>query len=481
MDPRSPIIVGAAQLNGSEAGNEPIAMMTEVAEFALNDAGALMRRRLHAVRVVKGIWPYRNPGSMVADRLGLEGVSTAMTPIGGNEVYDLLNATAAEIQGGGLDAVLVCGAETMRTRRRDRAAGRRSAYMTESATARPDQLFGIDHEYWDEADRQAATDHAVNFYAMAASAVRHELGLSPEDYLATIASLWASASEIAVANPHASIQTAWPASSIATPSDRNRLVAAPYTKLMTSNIDVDQAAAVIVCSAGTASEAGIPTDRWVFPVAGSGAHDAWTTRARWSLAGSPALRIAGRRALDQAGASIDDMDMLDLYSCFPAAVQVAQRELGIDADRPFTITGGMTFAGGPFNTYCLHAVARAVELLRTKEDVHALLSGNGGFFTKHSFLILGSEPPGTAFGHDRPQATVDAQPTREVLDDPPRRGVIDAYTVTYDRRGGPERAILSVLDDAGRRAWATSQVAGLIDRLVASDAVGTVVDRTVLD
>lgn len=481
MDPKSPVIVGAGQLNGSEDGNEPVAMMTEVAERALRDAGPSMRRRLQAVRVVKGIWPYRNPGSMVAGRLGLERVSTGMTPIGGNEVYDLLNATATEIQGGELDAALVCGAETMRTRRRDRAAGRRSSYLDETATSRADQLFGIDHEFWDEADRRAATDHAVNFYAMAASAVRHELGLSPEDYLTDISALWASASEVAVDNPHASIKTAWPAASIATPTDRNRLVAAPYTKMMTSNIDVDQAAAIVVCSAGTASDAGVPTDRWVFPVAGAGAHDAWTTRARWSLAGSPALRIAGRQALDRSGASIDDIDLLDLYSCFPAAVQVAQRELGIATDRPFTITGGMTFAGGPFNTYCLHAAARAVELLRDGEDRLALLSGNGGFFTKHSFLILGSEPPGTTFGHTRPQAAVDAQPTREVLDHPPNRGTIDAYTVTYDRRGEPEQAILSVLDEAGRRAWANSREAGLIDRLLDSDAVGTAVDSTLLD
>ena len=74
---------------------------------------------------------------------------------------------------------------------------------------------------------------------------------------------------------------------------------------------------------------------------------------------SPAIRIAGRRVLELAGVGLDDIDHVDLYSCFPSAVQVAATELGLRrrSSRPLTVTGGLTFAGGPWNNYVTHSIA----------------------------------------------------------------------------------------------------------------------------
>lgn len=468
------MVLGVAQMNGPDAGaNEPVEMMTAVVTAALSDTGAAMADHVQAVRVVKGIWPYRDPGRLVAERLGTAGARSGLTSIGGNEAIDLLNQTAHEISTGHLDLAVICGAETMRTRRRDRGAGRSSTYLDERADAAPDRSFGSDHEFWDQADHRAGTDHAVNFYAMAASAVRHRMELTPDDYRRRIADLWARAAAIASTNPHAWITVGPSAEEIRTPSPTNRMVASPYTKLLTSNIDVDQAAAIVIGSAETARRLGVTLDRWVFPLAGSGGHDPWTTRARWSLAESPAMRIAGHRAVELAGTSIGDIELLDLYSCFPAAVQVAQHELGLEPGSPFTITGGMTFAGGPFNSYCLHALARSVELLRLKPADRALLSGNGGFFTKHSFAVLSGSPGRGRFSCERPQALIDAQPVRAVRDAPPARGIIDAYTVVHDRDGAPERAIVSVLDSHGARAWTHSTDPAVLVDLLHHDRIGT--------
>ena len=43
---------------------------------------------------------------------------------------------------------------------------------------------------------------------------------------------------------------------------------------------------------------------------------------------SPALRLAGRDAFALAGIDVDDVAHVDLYSCFPAAVQIGATELG---------------------------------------------------------------------------------------------------------------------------------------------------------
>ena len=89
------------------------------------------------------------------------------------------------------------------------------------------------------------------------------------------------------------------AEQIATPGQGNRLVSLPYTKLLNSNIQTDQAAALILCSAETAQALGVPRERWVFPHAAAHAHDHWfvSERARPALlAGDPPRRARRARA-----------------------------------------------------------------------------------------------------------------------------------------------------------------------------------------
>lgn len=476
LDPRTPVIVGAGLVNDRDRHAEPIGMMVAATDQALDDAGgARLRERLEAVRVVWGVWPYRDPGRLVAERIGVAHARTTITTLGGNQVYDLVADTAARIAGGELAAAVVCGAETLRTRRHDRAAGRRSEYVAEPDTARPDEVFGSDRPLSTDAERAIGVDQAVHFYAMAETAIRHRNGESVEQHRDRIAALWAAASDVAAVNPDAWTRRAFTAAEIATPSPANRPVAAPYPKLMTSNLDVDQGGAVIVCSAAVAEQAGVPRDRWVFPWSAAAASDHPYPTNRWALDESPAMRLAGRRALALAGLGVDDCALMDLYSCFPSAVQVAQRELGVPADRPFTITGGLTFAAGPLNCYCLLPLVRAVRLLRDRPDERAFLTGNGGYFTKHSMLVLGGSPPGS-FRSESVQAEVDRLPARPDPAGDAGPATIEAYTVAFDREQRPERAILACLDAGGSRRWAQSRDGAIMRALLDDDLCGAAVD-----
>src|ERR1700742_2218482 len=136
------------------------------------------------------------------------------------------------------------------------------------------------------------------------------------------------------------------------------MISWPYTKLMNSNNMVDQGAALILTSADKATYLQIPRDRWVFPYAGTDSHDTYAISERAEFFRSPAIRIAGERALRLAGCGVDDVELIDIYSCFPSAVQVAARELGLpvgDPKRPLTVTGGLTFARGPGNKSVTHS------------------------------------------------------------------------------------------------------------------------------
>ena len=303
IDPRTPVIVGAAQTNEREADCEPVAAMSEVVAAALERSGAgkALASQVGSVRVLQGMWPYRDTGRLVAHECGFGAVQTTSSPPGGNEVYDLVNVTAGDIEAGRLDVAVLCSSEVARTSRRLRARGANVEFRTEPEEAAPDHVYNEGLHRYDAEQIAVGAVLPVGFYAMVESALRHARGESIDAHRTRIADLWARASEVAAANPHASFRRIVSGVEVATASPANRMVAAPYTKLMTANIDVDMAAAVVVCSLGTARAAGIADDDLVFLLAGTGVSDPWEVTKRWALHESPGMRIAARRALELAG------------------------------------------------------------------------------------------------------------------------------------------------------------------------------------
>jgi acetyl-CoA C-acetyltransferase len=473
LDPRTPVIVGAGQINDRDLGSEPIDLMTRCTESAIADCGApSIRDAIDSVRVVWGVWPYRDPGRLVADQIGASNARTTLTTVGGNQVYDLLIDTADRISSGSIDVAVLCAAESLRTRRADHARNERTAYVPEREGASPDEVLGTDKPLNTDREREIGVETVARFYAMAETALRHRLSEDVPSHRRRIAELWASASAVAAGNPHAWLREPVASDTIATDSDANRPVSSPYPKLLTSNLNVDQGGAIIVCSVEAAERLGVPRERWVFPRSGAGAADHWFPTNRWSFDESPAMRFTARDVLSTAGATADDCALVDLYSCFPVAVQVAQREMGIDPTRDFTITGGLTFAAGPLNCYCILPLTRSVELLRSTPDQLALLTGNGGSFTKHSAVVLSGEPSPHGFRSTSPQSAVDALPSRPTPTDDLGSGTLETYTVTFDRDQQPERAILAILDERGGRHWADTTDGDTMAELLANDCCG---------
>ena len=171
------------------------------------------------------------------------------------------------------------------------------------------------------------------------------------------------------------------------------MVGFPYPKYMNSNNDVDMSAALLLCSAATATALGVPRDRWVFPQSGTDCHEHHFISHRWTFDRTPAIELGGRMALELAGTGLDDVDLIDLYSCFPAAVQLGAQSLGLPLDRQLTRTGGLPFAGGPWNNYVMHSIATVMRELRDGVGATGLVWANGGFTTKHAFGVYS-----TSFG-----------------------------------------------------------------------------------
>jgi acetyl-CoA C-acetyltransferase len=476
IDPRTPVLVGTGQLLqkvAPEDALEPAAMIAEAARRAATDAGSpKLLDAIESVRVVSLLsWRYPDPGAAVAAQLGISPRHTAVTPMGGNSPQTLVNKTARAIAAGDLDVALLSGAEAWRTRMAYRKRDEKPPWSSIDEGT-PAEVLGDELPMTHPAEAARGIVMPVQLYPVFENALRHALGRTIEDHLVVISELWARFSEVAAKNPYAAIQEARSAEEIRTASPQNRMVGFPYTKMMNSNNDVDQASALLLCSADAAERLGVPRDRWVFPLAGTDAHDTPYVSNREDLHSSPAIRAAGRRVLELAGGGVGDLAHVDLYSCFPSAVEVGAAELGLDLDRQLTVTGGLSFAGGPWNNYVGHSIATMAGILRDEPGSIGLCSANGGFLTKHA-MGLYSTNPNDGFRWADVQDEVDASTAeRELAAEHDGPVTVESYTVMHERDGSMSNAIAACLTDDGKRTWATSTDQSLLAAMTTDDLIG---------
>ena len=476
LDPRTPVLVGAGQVvQRAEPADamEPVGIMAEAARAAADDAGAPgLLAQVQAVRVARVLsWRYTDPGALVADRLGVPGAATAVSPMGGNAPQALVNLTAADIVAGRLDVALVTAAEASKTRAAFRATGEKPPW-TPLSEGPPAPVTGEELPLNHPAETSRGIVLPVQLYPVFECALRAAAGRSVAEHVEVIAALWSRFSEVAASNPYAWTRQALTPEEVGTPGPDNRIIGFPYTKVMNTNNTVDQGAAVLLCSVEAARAAGVPEDRWVFPWSGTDVHDHLAVSNRADLRSSPGMRIAGGRALELAGVGVDDLAHVDLYSCFPSAVEVAAAELGLGLDRQLTVTGGLSFAGAPLNGYVMHSIATMVEVLRADPGSRGLVSANGGYLTKHAFGVYSSEPPPRPFRAEDPQDEVDRLPRTEAVEDHEGPVTVEAYTVMHDRDGAPDNAVVACRTPDGGRTWGVSRDADLLAAMCREELVG---------
>ena len=479
VDPHAPVLVGAGQLNQRDRDLElsPLELMVGAARRAgQTPATRRLLGRTESVRIVDCLsWPVADPGALVARELKLRPAETVRTLTSGTGPIELLADACARIQAGRLDVALIAGAEAIHPFMRAAREGRSPGWPEQAPTDAPTRLLGTDRPAGHPAEQAAGLLAPLHYYPWFENALRAAAGRTPDEHRRWLARLWERFARVARSNPHAWAREAPSAQEILTPSPSNRMVAFPYTKLMTANIQVDQGAALLLCSARAAADAGVERERWVFVHAGAAAHDHWFAASRQDLHRSPAIAACGGGCLAHAEIGIDEVAHLDLYSCFPSAVQIAAAELAIDlaADsRPPTVTGGLTFAGGPGSNYATHALAAMGDRLRDDPGSYGLLTGVGWYMTKHANALLCTSPPARPYAHVDAQPEVDALPRREIAPAADAEAPIESYTVVYDRDGTPSQAIVSCLLADGRRALARSSEPETAQSLLSCEGVG---------
>jgi acetyl-CoA C-acetyltransferase len=489
LDPRTPVVVGVGQASErltdpGYAQLSPVELAAAAALEALQDTGVDPSSVAAAVQVLAATRQFENssPGAVapfgrsdnvprsIAGRLGCDPSRAVVEVSGGQSPQHLVNEFAAEIAAGAADVVLVAGAEAISTVR----AGDVRDWSEQVGGQLEDRGFGLEGLVSTYQSAHGLTG-APSQYALFETARRARLGMSRESYVRSMAELFAPFTEVAAANPHAAAPAVLTVDELATPTQRNRPVADPYTRFFVSRDQVNQGAAVVLMSVATAQRLGISPERWVF-LHGHADLRERDLLDRSDLSRGPASVMAVQHALEVAGIGVDDLSDLDLYSCFPIAVSNICDGLGLSPSDPrgLTVTGGLPFFGGAGNNYSMHAIAEIAQRARATPGSYGLVGANGGALSKYSVGVYSSTPTGW-----RPDRSAELQSLIAQWPAPPRTegadgwATIETCTVKYgrDHRTG---IVVGRLEGDGARFLAKS-VPGdeaLLDLLLSEEPVG---------
>lgn len=487
----TPVLVGAAQYTqpkNSFCALDPLGLMIRVGRAAFADAGSAgLAALVDTVCVVNSFSrdDERAPHAL-AVALGLRPREFIYSAIGGNSPQKLVNRFARDIAAGRRKAVLISGAEAVYALYRA-SRGKTALHWPDNITLQQlnahnlpinfDAMLrlGCDHEQeileargdkYEEPNNRIEKAYDLflpqYMYPFFETALCSIAGRTPEEHRLYIGRRYARLSRIASLNPYAWNRKELSAEEISQPSSHNRFVVYPYTLRMMSNINVDQAAAVIMTGADNAAALGIESSKWVYPMGGAELNNIWHVTQRPRLDDSPAITEASRLALRQAGLSLGDIGIFDLYSCFPSAVEISRRAIGIPENdsRDLSVTGGLAYFGGPGNNYSLHAIVSSMERIRRDRRLKAMVTANGWYNSKHAIGIYGAEPPDHPWedqDYSAIQKAIDAAALPEPLEHAYGPLTIEAYSIRYDATGNPELVTVMGRLQNGCRALADVQ------------------------
>lgn len=456
---------GYAALSYMDLGGKALAAAIADSGASGSVAGAI--DTLAAIRAFEMSRPDRTPPfgaasnvpRAIAKRVGANPSRAILTTTGGQTNQQLVGEFASAIAAGESQCAVIVGSEAISTVLALSAKDEKPDWSEEIPGDFEDQGFGVE-ELLEPVLFAHGASGAIPLYALAENARRAKLGLSLEDYRLEIGKLFAPFTKVAAANPHSAAPVERTAEELATVTDRNRIVAEPYPRMTVARDQVNQAAAIIVASAGLARALGVPEDKWVHIHAVTAATELKLSQ-RPDLSGNPASLASVDAALARAGKAMADMRYIDFYSCFaiPVFNQCDHFGLSVDDPRGLTLTGGLPFFGGAGNNYSAHAIAEAVERVRGDRGSFALVGANGGWMSKYATGIYSTEPADWS-ANDRFAKLPKATDRVPLAKEPATAATVETYTINRGPKGAD--AIFIGRSDAGERVVGNADLSDLV-------------------
>jgi len=400
---------------------------------ALDTLAAIRQFEISATRYSAPFGHSNNTPRSIARRAGANPARAILEVVGGQGPQRLVGELAAEIAAGRSNLAAVVGAEAISTMRALLARGETRDWSEVRRGSLEDRGPGYEGVV-DKTAIRHGVGAPIGGYALAENVRRERLGLSLADYRLEIGRLFAPFTRVAAANPYSAAPSERSAEELAALTERNRLVAEPYGRLVVARDQVNQGAAIVIASVAEARRLGVPEDRWVH-IHGVADCAEPSLLTRENMERSPAAVMAISSALEISGIGWADLAAIDLYSCFAIPVFNLLDAFGLDRDDPrgWTLTGGLPFFGGAGNNYSAHAIAEAVQRCRAMPGRFALVGANGGIMSKYAAGVYSTAP--ASWQARRWQSLDKIAPAVAVLEVHDGEAVAESFTIQPGKHG----------------------------------------------
>lgn len=475
VEKRSVVLVGVGTAVGS--AETPVAdradavalMLQAVQAAALDSGGDAMRieRSIERIAVMQGTWRCRDAGRLIAEAIGAS-ARTVLVQLGVPQQQPISDAIEA-IGAGEIDIAVVVGGEA---KGRDDRARRLGVELPPGSSLglepdrEPDEIVVPESEIVAPPEIAARFVVPVEQYAAIDNALRYADGLDMDEHQSEIDSLWSRFDTVALGNPDAVFAGGRSSATLRSTADGNRPLAFPYNRSHATQWGVDQAAALILMSTEAADRLGVPPEQRLSPAVSLTSNHSLSLSRRRDLSRWPAMRVLADAASAHLGRPVARLELAELYSCFPAAVRVQQRELDMPHGGTPTVTGGMPFAGGPFNNFVLQSTVAMARRLRERPGASGLVTTVSGLLTKPGLAVWTTTPCAPLVADLAAEAERATSEVSLAPDGERREGTVATYTVRYDEHGPAtvvvvadtsDGRVVGVLDDRDIAVEATQR------------------------
>ena len=455
------VIAGAAHLTKRPADRplNVVEMMCEVIQSAAEDSGSdTILSAIDQIIIPKGTWNIDNPGELVAQNLGLR--TRNITYDLGILQSSLIKRAIQDVSESKSRCTVVVGGETKNFERN--ASGQLNSFpdfldpksedssVTITAPELPISRYEIDMGLVRASDQYALLE---NSYANA-----HKL--NPEQHQHLINNEWEQMAKIAETNP-----AAWvPKAQIFLENNGwGRSIATPYKLHHVTQWNVNQAAAIIITTADVAQSFTGTSDTCVYPDVLIESNAVIPVLERKHLHQCIGLEEIDSEFFRLTKRRPSESQFHELYSCFPIAIRLQQEAYGL-SNKPVSLTGGMTFAGGPFNNFTLQGLSQLTKQVRIT-DTTGIITSISGMLTKQGLISLSSqEPPSEIHISDITDTTRSKTETVEIQ--PNVTGEVEIISSTVSFNAGNAKAYVLVENRNGQRRLLVSKKEGLIDHFL---------------
>jgi len=472
MKHRSVVIgVSAIQQKGDfENLDEALFLMDQAVKEALSDSGnKSIKDHIDEIRIPKGFWRYRDPGKWIAKNNDFKRIPTTYVTKIGVLQQNLINEACLKIENGEINASIILGGEARY--KQLRSVIEKKEYFETKLDENPDFYIKAKEDLYGDEELEELGAMAVGYYATMETALRKNDNENIEEHQNNIASMYEEFSKVASNNEDAWLDHPYSKKEILETSKKNKMLAYPYNKLHCTSWNVNQSAALIICSEELANKLEIDNKKRVYPISSSENNHMIAIQQRPKLYESLGM-IYAAKSINRMMEQLDiRLDAYDLYSCFPAAVKMFSKSLELGSESPKTITGSMPYAGGPLNSFVIHSTVKMIQKIRALEARHGLVTGVSGMMTKQSFCVWGKEyQEQFIFDDVTERAKLDEKPV-ELSNIAEGEGEIIGYTIIEGSEHA-SKAVLYLDDEKKHRKVVSSLDKNFINLLMEEEWVG---------